>query len=126
MGQCCCGAILDSDPQQRGGNQCCCSSERNHYVRTSAGSIAVRSDSRGSGLTAKLPRSFWDWKPMIASNATGYFPYTSATNMLSGLREEPGLWNPAWIGPLAPRASNDTDEGRAQNRRVEAVLAPTQ
>jgi len=23
--------------------------------------------------------------------------------MLSGLREEPGLWNPAWIGPLAPR-----------------------
>ena len=30
------------------------------------------------------------------------------------------------VGPLAPRASNDTDEGRAQNRRVEAVLAPTQ
>ena len=30
------------------------------------------------------------------------------------------------VGPLAPRASNETDEGRAQNRRVEAVLAPTQ
>ena len=35
--------------------------------------------------TAKLPRSFWDWKPMIASNATGYFPYTPATNMLYAL-----------------------------------------
>jgi alanine-glyoxylate transaminase / serine-glyoxylate transaminase / serine-pyruvate transaminase len=35
--------------------------------------------------TAKLPRSFWDWKPMIASNATGYFPYTPATNLLYGL-----------------------------------------
>lgn len=30
------------------------------------------------------------------------------------------------VGPLAPRASNDTEEGRSQNRRVEAVLAPTQ
>ena len=35
--------------------------------------------------TARLPRSFWDWKPMIASNATGYFPYTPATNMLYAL-----------------------------------------
>src|SRR5689334_9975905 len=26
--------------------------------------------------TAKLPRSFWDWGPMLAANATGYFPYT--------------------------------------------------
>ncbi len=35
--------------------------------------------------TAKLPRSFWDWKPMLAANATGYFPYTPATNMLYAL-----------------------------------------
>lgn len=33
------------------------------------------------------PRSYWDWAPMIASNATGYFPYTPATNLLYGLRE---------------------------------------
>jgi alanine-glyoxylate transaminase/serine-glyoxylate transaminase/serine-pyruvate transaminase len=37
--------------------------------------------------TAKLPRSFFDWGEMIASNATGYFPYTPATNLLYGLRE---------------------------------------
>src|SRR5215218_6833417 len=35
--------------------------------------------------TAKLPRSFWDWRPMLAANATGYFPYTPATNLLYGL-----------------------------------------
>jgi alanine-glyoxylate transaminase/serine-glyoxylate transaminase/serine-pyruvate transaminase len=34
---------------------------------------------------AKLPRSFWDWKAMLAANATGYFPYTPATNLLYGL-----------------------------------------
>ena len=35
--------------------------------------------------SAKLTRSFWDWKPMLAANATGYFPYTPATNMLYAL-----------------------------------------
>jgi alanine-glyoxylate transaminase/serine-glyoxylate transaminase/serine-pyruvate transaminase len=36
---------------------------------------------------AKLPRSFFDWSEMIAANASGYFPYTPATNLLYGLRE---------------------------------------
>ena len=36
---------------------------------------------------ARLPRSYWDWKEMLASNATGYFPYTPATNLLYGLHE---------------------------------------
>ncbi|MCE7897372.1 MAG: asparagine synthase (glutamine-hydrolyzing) [Gammaproteobacteria bacterium PRO8] len=38
--------------------------------------------------------------------------------MLSGLREEPGLWNPAWIGPLAPR---DLAEALAAPARMEEV-----
>ncbi|WP_206932980.1 pyridoxal-phosphate-dependent aminotransferase family protein [Roseococcus thiosulfatophilus] len=46
---------------------------------------AVSAKALKAGDTAKLPRSFWDWKPMIASNATGYFPYTPATNMLYAL-----------------------------------------
>ena len=35
--------------------------------------------------TAKLPRSYWDWRPMLESNKTGYFPYTPGTNLLYGL-----------------------------------------
>jgi alanine-glyoxylate transaminase/serine-glyoxylate transaminase/serine-pyruvate transaminase len=38
-----------------------------------------------ASATAKLPRAFWDWQPMLAANATGYFPYTPATNLLYGL-----------------------------------------
>ena len=36
---------------------------------------------------ARLPRSYWSWEPMLAANASGYFPYTPATNLLYGLRE---------------------------------------
>lgn len=46
---------------------------------------AVSAKALKAADSAKLPRSFWDWKPMIASNATGYFPYTPATNMLYAL-----------------------------------------
>ena len=37
--------------------------------------------------TAKLPRSYWDWRPMLEANAGFYFPYTPATNLLRGLQE---------------------------------------
>jgi alanine-glyoxylate transaminase/serine-glyoxylate transaminase/serine-pyruvate transaminase len=32
-------------------------------------------------------RSYWDWDAMLANNATGFFPYTPATNLLYGLKE---------------------------------------
>ncbi|MGR4932228.1 pyridoxal-phosphate-dependent aminotransferase family protein [Bradyrhizobium sp. CAR08] len=47
--------------------------------------------------SAKLPRSFLGWDEMLASNASGFFPYTPSTNLLQGLKvaldliEEEGL-----------------------------------
>jgi len=35
---------------------------------------------------AKLPRSYFDWGPMLAANETGFFPYTPATNLLYGAK----------------------------------------
>ncbi|WP_458096822.1 pyridoxal-phosphate-dependent aminotransferase family protein [Roseomonas sp. WA12] len=46
---------------------------------------AVSEKALKASETARLARAFWDWKPMLASNATGYFPYTPATNMLYAL-----------------------------------------
>jgi alanine-glyoxylate transaminase / serine-glyoxylate transaminase / serine-pyruvate transaminase len=37
--------------------------------------------------TGGMRRSYWDWQEMAAMNASGYFPYTPATNMLYGLNE---------------------------------------
>jgi len=46
---------------------------------------AVSEKALAAAETAKLPRSYWDWRPMLAANATGYFPFTPATNLLYGL-----------------------------------------
>ena len=48
---------------------------------------AISEKALAASKTAKLPRSFWDWGEMLNSNASGFFPYTPATNLLYGLRE---------------------------------------
>ncbi len=35
---------------------------------------------------AGCKKSFWDWEPMLAINASGFFPYTPASNLLAGLQ----------------------------------------
>ncbi len=37
--------------------------------------------------TASMPKSYFDWVPMLKMNADGFFPYTPATNLLYGLDE---------------------------------------
>jgi len=48
---------------------------------------AVSEKALAASESATLPKSYWDWKPMLANNAKGYFPYTPATNLLYGLDE---------------------------------------
>jgi len=61
---------------------------------------AVSDKALATSKSAKLPRSYWNWEEMIASNKDGWFPYTPATNLLFGLEvslrmllEEEGLEN---------------------------------
>jgi len=48
---------------------------------------AVGDKALAASKSAKLPRSYWSWDEMLASNKNGFFPYTPATNLLYGLRE---------------------------------------
>jgi alanine-glyoxylate transaminase/serine-glyoxylate transaminase/serine-pyruvate transaminase len=48
---------------------------------------AVSDKALAASQTARLPRSYWRWDEIIASNRDGYFPYTPPTNLLYGLHE---------------------------------------
>jgi alanine-glyoxylate transaminase / serine-glyoxylate transaminase / serine-pyruvate transaminase len=47
---------------------------------------AVSAKALEAAKTARLPRSYWDWQPMLQANDKGFFPYTPATNLLYGLK----------------------------------------
>jgi alanine-glyoxylate transaminase/serine-glyoxylate transaminase/serine-pyruvate transaminase len=48
---------------------------------------AISHKALAASASARLPRSYWSWEEMLASNQSGWFPYTPATNLLYGLRE---------------------------------------
>jgi alanine-glyoxylate transaminase / serine-glyoxylate transaminase / serine-pyruvate transaminase len=48
---------------------------------------AVSEKALAAAGEARLPRSYWDWQPILDANRAGSWPYTSATNLLYGLRE---------------------------------------
>ena len=60
---------------------------------------AVSEKARQASKSARIPKSYWSWEPIVAANKSGFFPYTPPTNLLYGLREairmleEEGLQN---------------------------------
>ncbi len=48
---------------------------------------AISAKALAASKSARMPRSYWDWSEMLATNANGFFPYTPATNLLYGLNE---------------------------------------
>src|SRR5258707_7996803 len=48
---------------------------------------AISAKAIARSQSARLPRAYWDWAPILRDNMNGYFPYTPATNLLYGLRE---------------------------------------
>lgn len=48
---------------------------------------AVSDKAVAASRHARLPRNYWDWRPIIEQNRAGFFPYTPATNLLFAMRE---------------------------------------
>ncbi len=48
---------------------------------------AISPKAMAAAKSARLPKSYWEWEPMVNANKSGFFPYTPPTNLLYGLRE---------------------------------------
>jgi len=64
-----------------------CCSQKGLMLPPGLGLNAVSEKALAAAKSAKLSKSYWDWEPMLALNAKGFFPYTPATNLFFGLRE---------------------------------------
>ncbi len=62
-------------------------SQKGMMLPPGLGLNAVSAKALDAAKRARLPRSYWEWQPVLAAAETGLFPYTPATSLLFGLRE---------------------------------------
>jgi alanine-glyoxylate transaminase/serine-glyoxylate transaminase/serine-pyruvate transaminase len=62
-------------------------SQKGMMLPPGLGLNAVSEKALAASRQARLPRSYWEWQPMLDAARTGAFPYTPPTNLLYGLRE---------------------------------------
>jgi alanine-glyoxylate transaminase/serine-glyoxylate transaminase/serine-pyruvate transaminase len=62
-------------------------SQKGMMLPPGLGLNAISEKALDAANRARLPRSYWQWQPVLAAAETGLFPYTPATNLLFGLRE---------------------------------------
>jgi alanine-glyoxylate transaminase/serine-glyoxylate transaminase/serine-pyruvate transaminase len=62
-------------------------SQKGLMLPAGLGFNAVSERALAASESAGLARSYWDWAPIVEANESGFWPYTSATNLLYGLRE---------------------------------------
>ena len=78
---------------------------------------AISDKAIAASKSAKLPRSYWGWDEMMASNKTGYFPYTPATSLLYGLHEAIAMLQEEGLDNVFARHAR---HGEATRRAVRA------
>ena len=77
---------------------------------------AVSEKALQASKTAGLPRSFWDWQPILAANERGFWPYTPATNLLYGLREALLMLDEEGLAAVYARHTRHAEATRAAVR----------
>ena len=78
---------------------------------------AVSDKAIAANKNAKLPRNYWDWRPILDQNRSGFFPYTPATNLLFALREALRMLHEEGLQNVFSRHDR---HGRATRAAVEA------
>jgi alanine-glyoxylate transaminase/serine-glyoxylate transaminase/serine-pyruvate transaminase len=78
---------------------------------------AISDKALAASRTARLPRSYWGWDEILASNRNGYFPYTPSTNLLYGLHEAIAMLREEGLAAVFARHHR---HGEATRRTVRA------
>jgi len=77
---------------------------------------AVSEKALAAATGARLPKSYWDWAPILDANQRGYYPYTPPTNLLYGLREALLLLEEEGLPTVFTRHSRHAEATRAAVR----------
>jgi alanine-glyoxylate transaminase/serine-glyoxylate transaminase/serine-pyruvate transaminase len=77
---------------------------------------AVSEKAIEASKSARMPRSYWDWTPIIAANEAGFWPYTSATNLLYGLVEGVAMLREEGLENVFARHARHAEATRAAVR----------
>ena len=80
-------ASIDFRMDEWGVDVCVSGSQKGFMLPTGLGIVCVSQKALDARATAKLPRTFFSFDDMIATNDNGFFPYTPNTIYLRGLRE---------------------------------------
>ena len=80
-------ASIDYRHEEWGVDVSVAGSQKGLMLPPGLGFNAISEKALAANKTAKLPRSYWDWREMLDPNRAGFFPFTPATNLLYGLRE---------------------------------------
>jgi alanine-glyoxylate transaminase/serine-glyoxylate transaminase/serine-pyruvate transaminase len=84
-------ASIDYRHEEWGVDVTVCCSQKGLMLPPGLGLNAISQKALQASKSAKLPRSYWDWAPILEANKKGLFPYTPATNLIYGLREAIGM-----------------------------------
>ena len=84
-----------------------CGSQKGLMLPPGLAFNAVSEKALEAAKSAGLPKSYWNWEAILATNQADYFPYTPATNLLLGLREA-----------LRMIAEEELDEVFSRHRRL--------
>lgn len=91
-------------------------SQKGMMLPPGLGFNAVGPKALAAAGAARLPRSYWDWQPMLEAAETGLFPYTPATNLFYGLREALAIFDEEGLKAVFARHRRHAEATRSAVR----------
>jgi alanine-glyoxylate transaminase/serine-glyoxylate transaminase/serine-pyruvate transaminase len=78
-------ASVDYRHEEWGVDVTVCCSQKGLMLPPGLGMNAISQKALEARESATLPKSYWDWGPVLKMNERGFFPYTPPTNLLFGM-----------------------------------------